>query len=330
MTRDAQLSAARRRLRLIGGVFVVAFVALGLRLVDLTLMSVDAATDAQGVAGAPQSTRRADIVDRHGGLIATDYPKTSLFADPAEVLDPAATASQLASVLAGVDRGQLLGSLTAPRRFVWLKRHLPEEERRAVVRLGLPGIGFRTEWHRVYPQRELTSHLVGYVGVENQGLAGIEYSFQDRLSGPGAAAGPLALTIDLGVQEAVRSELAHAVERFRAAGGTGLVLDARSGEILAMVSLPDFDPNRYWQAPVHGALQSQHPGHLRAWLAVQAVRRGDGAGRRRGRHRRRLRRHPAVADRAPSDPRLPRQTPLAERARDSGILLEHRRGEDGP
>jgi cell division protein FtsI (penicillin-binding protein 3) len=89
---------------------------------------------------------------------------------------------------------------------------------------------------------------VGYVGVENQGLAGIEYSFQDRLSGPGAAAGPLALTIDLGVQEAVHSELAHAVERFRALGGTGLVLDARSGELLAMVSLPDFDPNRYWQA----------------------------------------------------------------------------------
>ena len=248
MIRDAQLSAARRRLRLIGGVFVAAFVALGLRLVDLALMSVDAATDAQGVAGAPQTTRRADIVDRRGGLIATDYPKTSLFADPAEVLDPAATASQLASVLAGVDRDQLLGSLTAPRRFVWLKRHLPEEERRAVVRLGLPGIGFRTEWHRVYPQRELTSHLVGYVGVENQGLAGIEFSFQDRLSGAGAAAGPLALTIDLGVQEAVRSELAQAVERFRAVGGTGLVLDARSGELLAMVSLPDFDPNRYWQA----------------------------------------------------------------------------------
>ena len=87
MTRDAQLPAARRRLRLIGGVFVVAFIALGLRLVDLALMSVDAATEPEGVAGAPQSARRADIVDRNGGLIATDYSKTSLFADPAEVLD---------------------------------------------------------------------------------------------------------------------------------------------------------------------------------------------------------------------------------------------------
>jgi cell division protein FtsI (penicillin-binding protein 3) len=248
VSRDGQLNAARRRLRLIGGAFVIAFVALGLRLVDLALMSVDAATEAQGVAGAPHSARRADIVDRHGNLLATDYPKTSLFADPAEVLDPAATASQLARVLSGIDRDRLLRSLSAPRRFVWLKRHLTEAERRAVVRLGLPGVGFRTEWHRVYPQRELTAHLVGYVGVENQGLAGIEYSFEERLHA-GAAAGPLALTIDLGVQEAVRSELAHATERFRAKGGTGLVLDARSGELLAMVSLPDFDPNRYWQAP---------------------------------------------------------------------------------
>jgi cell division protein FtsI (penicillin-binding protein 3) len=149
VTRDVDLASARRRLRLIGGVFGLALAALGLRLVDLALMSVDAATDAHGVAGAPQSNRRADIVDRNGDLVATDYPKLSLFADPAEVLDPEATASQLARVLSGVDRGRLLASLTAPRRFVWLKRHVGEAERRAVVRLGLPGIGFRTEWHRV-------------------------------------------------------------------------------------------------------------------------------------------------------------------------------------
>jgi cell division protein FtsI (penicillin-binding protein 3) len=241
------LALARRRLRVVVGVFVLAFAILGLRLGDLALMSVDAATEERPVAGAPASARRADIVDRNGNLLATDYPKTSLFADPAEVLDLQATATRLARIL-GLDRAALLAQLAAPRRFVWLKRHLTEAERLAVLRLGLPGIGFRTEWHRVYPQRELTSHLVGYVGVENQGLAGIEYSFEDRLA-DGAVAGPLALTIDLGVQEAVRSELAHAIERFAAAGGTGLVLDAGSGEILGMVSLPDFDPNRYGLAP---------------------------------------------------------------------------------
>jgi len=247
VSRDLDLPLARRRLRVVVGLFVLALAILGLRLGDLALMSVDAATEARAVAGAPASARRADIVDRHGNLLATDYPKTSLFADPAEVLDLQATATRLARLL-GLDRAQLLAKLSAPRRFVWVRRHLTETERIAVLRLGLPGIGFRTEWHRVYPQRELTSHLVGYAGIENQGLAGIEYSFEDRLAGAGAAA-PLLLTIDLGVQEVVRSELAHAVERFAATGGTGLVLDAGSGEILGMVSLPDFDPNRYWLAP---------------------------------------------------------------------------------
>jgi cell division protein FtsI (penicillin-binding protein 3) len=246
VSRDASLPLARRRLRMVGGLFVLALAILGLRLGDLALMSVDAATE-DPVVGEPASARRADIVDRHGNLVATDYPKTSLFADPAEILDREVTAARLAPLLR-LDRAWLLTRLAAPRRFVWLKRHLTEAERLAVLRLGLPGVGFRTEWHRIYPQRELTSHVVGYVGVENQGLAGIEYSFESRLSGPGAAEGPLALTIDLGVQEVVRSELAHAVERFAAVGGTGLVLDARSGEILAMVSLPDFDPNRYHQA----------------------------------------------------------------------------------
>jgi cell division protein FtsI (penicillin-binding protein 3) len=247
VSRDPDLPLARRRLRVVVGVFVLAVAILGLRLGDLALMAVDAATEERPVAGAPASARRADIVDRHGTLVATDYPKTSVFADPAEVLDRQSTATQLARLL-GLDQTQLLAKLSAPRRFVWLKRHLTEGERLGLLRLGLPGIGFRTEWHRIYPQRELTSHLVGYVGIENQGLAGIEYSFEDRLAG-GSAAGPLALTIDLGVQEVVRSELAHAVQRFAATGGTGLVLDAGSGEILGMVSLPDFDPNRYWAAP---------------------------------------------------------------------------------
>jgi cell division protein FtsI (penicillin-binding protein 3) len=242
------LIAARRRLRLVIGLFVVALTIVGLRLGDLALMSADAASEEEAaVDSEPASARRADIVDRNGILIATDYPKTSLFGDPAEVLDPQATALRLAPIL-GLDAATLRASLAEPRRFVWLKRHLSEAERRAIVHLGLPGVGFRTEWHRVYPQRELTSHLVGYVGVDNQGLAGIELSFEERLAGPGAGEGPLALTLDLGVQEVARSELAHAVERFAAVGGTALVLDARSGAILAMASLPDFDPNRYREA----------------------------------------------------------------------------------
>ena len=116
------------------------------------------------------------------------------------------------------------------------------------MRLGLPGVQFRTEYHRVYPQRSLTSHVVGYVGVENQGLAGVEHSFEDRLTAEGYYEGPLELTLDLGVQAVVRDELKKAVDRFQAKGGSGLVMEAGTGALLAAVSLPDFDPNHYKRA----------------------------------------------------------------------------------
>jgi cell division protein FtsI (penicillin-binding protein 3) len=246
MTRDVDrdVALARRRLRLFAGLFALVFIAFGVRLMNLAL-SFEDVVSAPAMAGAIRD-HRADIVDRNGVLLATDYPKPSVFADPKEILDPAAAAAALAPVLGGTDVATLTARLSQPGRFVWLKRHVTDAEQRAIVRLGLPGIGFRTEPHRVYPQRALASHVVGFVGVENQGLAGIERSFDQRLRGPDAV--PLALTLDLRVQEVVRSALAAAVDRFRADGGSGLVLDAASGEVLAMVSLPDFDPNRYQRA----------------------------------------------------------------------------------
>jgi cell division protein FtsI (penicillin-binding protein 3) len=243
---DPDVRLARTRLRIVAAVFALALVGLGARLIDLAL---PAAGEAVAAAPAPAVARprRADIVDRNGILLATDYPKASVFADPAAVIDPAASARQLARVLQDVDEATLRAKLSMERRFIWLKRHVTDAEQRAVIRLGLPGIGFRTELHRVYPQRALTAHLVGYVGIENQGLAGIERGLEARLV---SDAHPLTLTIDLGVQEVVRSELAAAVTRFKAEGGSGIVLDVATGEIVGMVSLPDFDPNRYQGASV--------------------------------------------------------------------------------
>jgi cell division protein FtsI (penicillin-binding protein 3) len=242
---DTDLLTARRRLRLVGGLFGLALAGLALRVVDLALWRGDSVIGSQAMAGGLTSVRRADIVDRNGTLLATDYPKVSVYADPVEVLDPAAAVTRLARVLDGVDRQDLLDQLSTPRRFVWIKRHISDAEQQAVIRLGLPGIGFRTEPHRVYPQRSLVAHLVGYVGIENQGLAGIERSFEERLTEPGASRNPLVLTIDLGVQEVVRSELAAARARFAAIGASAIVLDVNTGELLASVSLPDFDPNDY-------------------------------------------------------------------------------------
>jgi cell division protein FtsI (penicillin-binding protein 3) len=245
---DPGLRLAQRRLRLVGGLFTLVMLALALRLVDLALWQGEHAISGRALAGAMDSARRADIVDRNGTLLATDYPKTSLYADPAAVLDPAAAAARLADVLYGVDPAELAAKLAEPRRFVWLKRHITETERRAVVRLGVPGVGFRSERHRVYPQRALAGHLVGYVGVENQGLTGLERSFESRLTAAETNQTPLILTLDLGVQEVVRSELAAARARFDALGASGIVLDVATGELLASVSLPDFDPNNYQRA----------------------------------------------------------------------------------
>ncbi len=243
---DPGLALARRRLRLVAGLFGLALAAFGLRMIDLAL-SVEQVISGPAMAGGLVARGRADIVDRNGVLLATDYPKSSVFADPAEIHAPEATAARLAPVL-DVDARVLEARLRRPGRFVWLKRHITDAEQRAIIQLGLPGIGFRTEQHRVYPQRALGAHVVGFVGVENQGLAGIERGFEERLTAPERRDEPLALTLDLRVQEVVRSELGAAVGRFQAEGGSGMVLDVGSGEILAMVSLPDFDPNRYQRA----------------------------------------------------------------------------------
>jgi cell division protein FtsI (penicillin-binding protein 3) len=245
---DPDLRLGQRRLRLVGGLFALALLALALRLVDLALWRGDSGIGSQAHADAIDG-HRADIVDRNGVLLATDYPTPSVYADPALVLDPKAAATALAGALEGGDPADLLARLQEPRRFVWLKRHITDDEERAVIRLGLPGVGFRTERHRIYPQSALAAHLVGYVGIENQGLAGIESSFDHRLADPDQRQSPLVLTLDLRVQEVVRSELRAARARFAAKGAAGLVLDVASGELLAGVSLPDFDPNRYQEAP---------------------------------------------------------------------------------
>jgi cell division protein FtsI (penicillin-binding protein 3) len=244
-----ELRQARSRLRLLTVLGLLLFTGLGARLIDLALLSAEPAVQ-ERLADNPMEnqTRRADIVDRQGRLIATDYPKVSVFADPAEVIGAGQTVKKLQTVLADIKAGSLVKRLRRKSRFVWIKRHITDRQQREIMRLGLPGVKFRTEYHRVYPQKALVSHLVGYVGVENQGLAGIEKSFEERLTADGLYEGPLKLTLDLGIQEVVRSELHAAVKRFQAKGGSGLVLDAATGGLLASVSLPDFDPNHYQHA----------------------------------------------------------------------------------
>jgi cell division protein FtsI (penicillin-binding protein 3) len=245
-TIDPGLAVARRRTGLLALAFVLALGGLAYRIVGLGL-DAGAPRAASIPASIAPGVGRADIVDRSGVLLATDFPKPSIFADPALISAPDLVADRLAFVLQ-LDAGVLRARLNSDRRFVWIKRHVSEAERATVVRLGIPGVQIRTEHHRVYPQGRLTSHLVGFVGIENQGLAGLERSFDQRLKTPARRGEPLRTTLDVRVQGIVHEALERVYRRFQAKSAAAVVLEVPGGELRALVSLPDYDPNRYLEA----------------------------------------------------------------------------------
>ena len=203
-------------------------------------------TAAQSVSHA-----RPDILDRNGTLLATDVRAPSLFAEPHRIVDVDEAVELLSTVLPALDPAELRRKLTRERRFVWLKREISPAERDAIHGLGLPGIGFVQENQRFYPSGRLASHVIGHVNVDNAGIAGIEKHF-DRagladlhVSGfaRGSRQAPEQITLDLRVQHAVRDELLRAIETYQAKAAGGVIMDARTGEIVSMVSLPDYDPH---------------------------------------------------------------------------------------
>ncbi len=233
---------ARGRVRVAMAVFALAFGAIGLRLVDLGLLSGEA-PDKQAVAAAMDVAPRADIVDRNGVLLATDLTAISVYAQIPRVLNAHDSALKLAGVLPGVSSEMLERKFNSDSKFIWVKRKVTPAEYDAVNRLGLPGIGFQREVERVYPHGNLAAHMIGYTNVDGRGLAGVERYFDEKLRKEGPRGEPLHLALDVRVQHALRNEIAASVQEFSAIGGAGLVLDIHTGEIIAMVSLPDFNPN---------------------------------------------------------------------------------------
>ena len=247
--RKQAVETGRNRLVIVAAVFACAFVVLAGRLVHLSSVGEAGGT---GLAVSGEiGIARAEIVDRNGVLLASDLTTASLYANPHRVLDAAEASDEISRVLPGIDRGELFSKLSTSKRFVWVKRHLTPRQQYAVNALGLPGFAFLEEQKRVYPQGRLAAHIVGYTGVDNRGLAGIEKRLDERLGAAardGGAQPPLYLSVDIRVQHVLRNQLAAAVQKYRAIGATGVVLDAKDGQILASVSLPDFDPHRVDQA----------------------------------------------------------------------------------
>ncbi len=240
--RKQALDVGRNRLLVAGAVFTVGFIVIGARLAALTLIERAAEPSlARSGAGAAFSAGRANLVDRNGMLIATSLATASLSADPTVVPDPERAAERLVGVLPELSTAVVVAKLRSKRRFVWLRRHLTPEQQYAVNRLGVPGLDFEREQRRVYPMGRLTAHVAGFTDVDNRGIAGIEAYYDDELR---SRATPLELSIDVRVQHVLRQRLQAAMAEFSAVGAAGVVLDVATGEVVAMVSLPDFDPNR--------------------------------------------------------------------------------------
>src|SRR6202521_3478803 len=197
------------------------------------------------------ATARPDILDRNGEILATDVKTPSLFGEPRRIIDVDEAIELLTAVMPDLDTTELRERLGGKRGFVRLKREISAKQQTEVHRLGIPGVGFLTENKRVFPNGPEVSHLLGHVNIDNQGIAGIEKWLDSRgladLHRAGFASDrqqePVTLAVDLRVQHALRDELVAAREKFKAKASAGIVLDVRTGEVVAMVSEPDYNPN---------------------------------------------------------------------------------------
>ncbi|MEO0999576.1 MAG: penicillin-binding protein 2 [Pseudomonadota bacterium] len=240
---------AEWRLMLLGVTFVFAFGAVAGQMA--LLAATEPAEPRIARAAVPLTTTRADIVDRNGLVLATNLVTSSLYAEIPHLVDARAAADGLAGIFPELDAERVYRQMTDGRSFMWLRRAISPEQRQAVHDLGEPGLRFGTRQMRLYPNGARAAHILGGVSFGAQdvhtteivGRAGIERALDARLRDPARAGEALRLSIDLRVQNALRDVLADAMERFTAAGATGVLMRADTGEVVALVSLPDFDPN---------------------------------------------------------------------------------------
>ncbi len=258
LERRAALEKTRSRLVIAAGGFTVLFAAVLTKLALATVIMPMAPHRperlvADIVAAAPRRSveatmpgQRAMITDRNGQPMAISLNTVSLFADPRQIGDPADTARQLKEVLPRLDLADTTERLQRDKKFVYIAREITPREELRINDLGIPGVDFRPTQHRVYPLGRTAAQVLGGVDVDENGFAGVEKYFDERLR---TNTDPLRLSIDLQVQAAVREELQAAMDMFTAIGGCGIVMDVHTGEVLAMVSLPDYDANQVRTAP---------------------------------------------------------------------------------
>ncbi len=239
------------RVVFVGFCFLLIYGVIGARLVHLGLKP----NEGQAVRAHTQESVaavRPDIVDRNGVVLATDVKTVSVFAEPRRIIDKDEATELLTAVLPELNARELREKLGKKNGFVWIKREITPKQQQEIHRLGLPGIGFQPEHKRIYPNGVAAAHILGSVNIDNIGIAGIEKYIDGfglaEINSLGFARQPsdikpIALSIDLNVQHALRDELFKGMEKFKAKAAAGLILDVNTGEVVALASLPDFNPN---------------------------------------------------------------------------------------
>jgi cell division protein FtsI (penicillin-binding protein 3) len=229
-----------------------------------------ARADRQQLRTIKAPAKRGEILDRTGRVLAYSVDADTIVADPTEVEDPGSVSAAICGALDDCNRRErqtMARNLRRNGQFAWLARTVSPDEARRVKALQLQGVGFLKESRRYYPNKDLLSHVLGYVGIDNVGLAGLEFTFDSvirgregkvlvqtdarqhalfsRMERQATSGATLELTIDQVLQYMLERELRIGVELNRAAGGSAVIMDPRTGEILAMASSPTFNPNSY-------------------------------------------------------------------------------------
>lgn len=232
------IKRARVRIFIFVAIFALALFLIITRLAEVSLLRIPSA-----LPGIPVNDirHRADIVDRNGELLATSLETYSLYADARKVWEPVASTHAITTALPHLDAAIIEEKLSSEKAFVWISRNLTPRERQAVFALGLPELAFQIERKRVYPRGNLAAHVLGFTDIDLKGVAGAERAFEMDLSRSDIET--VALSIDLRVQHALDAELRKGVEKFQADAASGVVLNIKTGELLGLISLPDFDPN---------------------------------------------------------------------------------------
>ena len=262
LRREAALEVARHRaegrLLVLGIMLLAAFAIVGGKMTVMATATPDRARSAS--AQSDITAARADIIDRNGRILARNLVTHSLYARPQMMIEPQRVADEIGAIFPDIDAQRLAARFLDPdRRFVWVKRRLSPEQAQKVRDIGDPGLKLGPREMRLYPNGQVAAHVLGGASFGREavdaaeviGTAGIERQFEAQLRDP-ARDGPLELSLDLRAQAVIREVLEGAVRMFDAKGASAVLMDARSGEVVSMTSLPDFDPNNRPPPPTEG------------------------------------------------------------------------------